>query len=271
MRIRVWIITLVAIALLAGIAACGKQQEEQPAVEALEYPNEPQFIFFPLPTFHQVFAKLENVETADYAKAVPQSFEKVEGSSFKQAYQLGALTADAIFSTQARDQQRLKDIAEGMMFYADMLGIEDQINPLTDKLTRLLENNEWDELEVVLEEERQNVVTELHRAGEYDIFMLLQVGGWTEALHNLTFLLLDGEFDPAVTSILFEIGTLNQLIVNYETISSERVKEKEFYAESLDNLNQILAILVSGEEQVLSRDSVQQIHNLCGKTRALFD
>ena len=271
MRFRHLMLALLAAVMLLGMMACGQKQEQQAATNEMDEQEQPAFIFFPLPTFKQVFAKLDYVETADYSKALPATYTRVEGNSLKQAYQLGALTADAIFCTKARDDARLDDIAKVMMYYADMLGIQDQINPLTDRLTQLLETKQWDELEVTLEEERQNVVAALHREGEYDIFMLLQVGGWNEALYNLTYLLLDGEFDQATTSILFEIGTLNQLIANYETIPSDRVMEKEFYAVSLEKLKEIREVLLTGQDQTLSRDAVQNIHDKTAEIRAAFE
>ncbi len=257
---------LVLLVMLVALSACGKKQE--PAVQTEE--ETPQFIFFPLPTFAQVFDKLALVQTSDYTKALPKTYEKVEGDTYKQAYQLGALTADAIFCTEGKDDSRLNEIALEMIYYADMLNIREQISPLTDKLTQLLQEKKWDEMKTMLESERQNVVAALHEKGEYDTFMLLQLGGWTTALYDLTYLLLDGEFNPDKTAILFEIGTLNQLISNYETIPSDRVKQREFYAPSLAKLQEIRGILLNKTDERLTREEVTSINTLSHDIQVLF-
>ncbi len=262
-------IFLIVMALVFVACQAEKKQETAQNEPVKEKAAESEFYYFPLPSFQDVFGKLDYLTPADFGKFVPEDYSRVDNDEAKAAFALGSLSADAILVTKSRNRTKLLNIAQEMIFYSKAFIVEERILQLADKLKKKVETDSWDELQATLDDDKQGVINALYDAREYDYFILMQLGGWVEGLYQ-TAMLLNDNYDRDKTDFLYQIGILNQLINNVEKMPNAHIKEKEYYQTSLGNLTQIRDMLKAPEDKMYSKEEVERLIDLTEKIKQAF-
>ncbi len=263
--IRKMIYLVVAISILALIFGCG----EKKAAEKKEKTPVVKYYHFPLPSFSDVFEKLDYLEGSEYDKLLPDELPEIKDNVFKAAFSLGALTADAIFAAQSRNKTKLIDIAAQMIDYSKFIGLSDDILKLADELKMLIEEDKWKELEVTLDKYKQDIVFTLYDSGDFDTFILLQLGGWTEGLDRLSKLLIDN-YQAEETGVINEVGVLSNLIYNVDNIENEQIAALDYYKLSSENLKKIRDIFKNISKQEFTKEELESVFKLTQAIKKSF-
>lgn len=252
-----------AMIIISLVVACAKKEQEV-ADEVLEA----RFYLTYLPSFEQTFASLDFLEVSDFDSALQMESYSVMPDVYRRAFALGVLSADAVIAVKARNQAVLQDITTSMIDYSRFLGISQDILMLADELSELVENNQWMELKQSLDKYKESVELSLYEKREYDLFTLLQLGGWTEGLNSITFLLMNN-YDEKSTEIIDQKGILNNLINNLENIEAETVLEQNYYEISLNNYLKIRDIIYN-ETGTYDLEEISNIYKLTYEIKQAF-
>ncbi|PID28540.1 MAG: hypothetical protein CSB55_04200 [Candidatus Cloacimonadota bacterium] len=261
---KILIIALLSLVLFACNSGEKKSEKAKPAKN-----KDITFYSAHLPEFSAMFSKLDFLGIKDFDKAVPEKFPKVESDVFKSAFQLGSLTADAILATKSRNKTKLQMIAKEMIDYSKFIGISEDILKLTDDLQNLIKEDKWNELEARLDHYKGEVESSLYISGEYDVFTLLQLGGWNEGLNRVTFLLKDS-YKRKRTQIIGQKGILDQLIINLGKIQNPDVKSAPYYQISIEEYKNLQKIILSSKDNLFSEDEINKIFNLTEKVKKSY-
>jgi len=256
---------LVVLLVLGIIMGCGKPEVKQKE----EVKTEVEFYHFPLPEFSKMFNTLDFLDTVDFDKAVPEEFDKIENDVFKAAFALGSLTGDAIIATKSRNKTKLSKIAKEMIDYSKFIGLNQNILRMADELQNLITDDKWKELENTLDKYKTDVELSLYESQEYDLFTLLQVGGWTEGLNRITFLLKDN-YNKDKTGIIAQKGILNSLINNLNKIHNSDIKSEKYYSISVEKYKRIKEIIYSSEDKHYTPEKLAEIFTLTSEIKASF-
>ena len=263
--IRKMIYLAVALSVLLLLFGCGGEKK----AEKKELEPEVKYYHFPLPSFSDVFEKLDYLEGSEYDKLLPDELPEIKDNVFKAAFSLGALTADAIFAAQSRNKTKLIDIAAQMIDYSKFIGLSEDILKLADELKMLIEADKWKELEVTLDKYKQDIVFTLYNSGDFDTFILLQLGGWTEGLDRLAKLLIDN-YNAENTDIINEVGVLSNLIYNVDNIENEQIASLDYYQLSSENLKKIRTIFKSISKREFTKEELETVFKLTQEIKKSF-
>jgi hypothetical protein len=258
------VLLLTSYSLVSGQSNIAERQEIQ--MERQE--REPEFYFAPLPSFNQMFSALDYLDIRDFDMALEREVFKVDEEVYQVAFALGVNTADAIMATKGRNSEKLNQIASLMINYARFLGLSEEILKLGEELHRMVESGDWDMLIDSLERYREEVELSLYESRQYDLFTMMQLGGWTQGL-NRTAYLLTNNYNREKSSIIDQKGILNSLINNLEHVRDEHLHEQEYYALSNELYHQIRDIIYA-EENVYSEEAVRELYNLTDTIKKTF-
>ncbi len=251
---RKLMILFVVVIMLFGCTPKTEKKVEEKTTEV-------EFYNAPLPNFSEMFSNLDYLDTVDYDQAVPEKFENSKNDVFKASFFVGSLTADALLATKSRNKTKLSNIAKTMIDYSKFIGISKDILKMADELNVLIADDKWEELEGVLENYKTQVEISLYTSEEYDIFTLLQLGGWNEGLNRICFLLKDN-YNHEKSSFIDQKGILNQLIINMGKIQNTSIKNEKYYGIAVKNLTEIKSIIYSSKDRTYTIEQIKEIFRL---------
>ncbi len=252
---KLCIILLIALFLMS---CAQKKEEAKPESQAKIETRD-----FPMPPFSELFSALDYLQKADFDKAVSNDIKKQNTDVFKAAYSLGALSADAILATKARNKTKLENIAKLMVESSKFIGVNEEVLKLADNLLQLVNQDKWDELQVSLDKYKQEIEVSLYQTKEYDLLTLIQMGGWTEGLNRTSFL-IKANYVAQNTAILDQKGILDNLIKNIEKIENTEIKNQPYYANSLENYKKIGEIIQVQGKTTFTKEEVEKLLLLSG-------
>lgn len=226
------------------------------------------FYFAPLPSFNDMFSALDYLEIKEYDLAIEKEVFKVPEEVYNIAFALGVNTADAIMATKARNSEKLSEIAVLMIHYARFLGLSEEILRLGDELRRLIERNRWDDLIQALEKYREEVELALYESRQYDIFTIMQLGGWTQGL-NRTCFLLNHSYNEEKSSIIDQKGIINSLINNLGNVRDDYLREQKYYHVAFETYHVIRDIIYSYED-TYPPDVIRELYHITEEIKRTF-
>jgi len=241
---------------------CGKKKDEN--VEEVKQVDPQMYYLLEMPSFSKLFSVLDYLSTEDFDKALVQEDLEPGKDLYISAFMLGRLSADAVIATKSRSKSKLESYAKQMMDASSLLGIHEDILLLSDELNALIKEDKWIELEATLDKYKTNVEANLHEMEDYDTVTLLQLGGWTEGLNRITFLLKDN-YKESQTRIIKQEGILNNLIKNLNEMIDPNVQQEPFVKLSVENYKKIKDIIVSSDTYSLQQ--VEEIFKLTSEIK----
>ncbi len=251
---------IIPILVLSSLVFFGCAKKETKKIKPKKANVKVSVINHPLPAFGKLFASLDFLNLSDFDKVLPKNFESNQTDIGQAATQLGRLTADGIIATQAHNKSALLQISQKMIDLSKFLGIKNDILQLANKLETLIKNDKWDELKVALDNYKSQVEISLYETRQYDLFTLLQLGGWAEGLNKVTEL-LDNNYSKEKTSIINQKGILNSLIDNLKKIQNNKMKNSAYVVKSITYLEDIKKIIDSKNDSY-SKEDIDKIYTL---------
>ncbi len=248
--------------LLAGMSLLNGEELRR------ERESEMDFYFAPLPSFNEMFSALDYLEVEEYDNALEDEIYRVTEEVYQVAFALGVNTANAILATKARNREQLIGISDLMTHYAIYLGLSDEILKLGDELTVMIERGQWDALIASLERYREEVELSLYESRQFDIFTMMQLGGWTQGLNRTVFMLANN-YSKEKSDIIAQKGILNSLINNLEHVRDDFLREQEFFQLSFEMYNMIRDIIYSYEE-VYPPDAMEELYEITQQIKVSF-
>ncbi|MDP8231700.1 MAG: hypothetical protein P9L91_03415 [Candidatus Zophobacter franzmannii] len=256
-KIIIWSV-LIALLTVSVLGCTKKEQPKQTQKEQVEWRN------FPLPSFKELFTKLDYLKDADYTKSLPKEIYTVEPTVYQASFALGVLTADAILSVQAKNKTNLIDISQKMIEYSNLVGIDEQVLKLADELKNYIEKEAWTMLEESLDKYHRDVQSGLWKAKRYDVFTLMQLGGWMEGLNRISYL-VNNNYKADYTSVVNERGLLNSLIQNMQLIDNKKITEADYYKVAFTNIGQIKSVIYNTEDSKYTKEQLMSLEKLTGE------
>lgn len=246
------ILMIIGISLL--LFACGKKEE----IKEPQGSVTTEFRKFSLPLFAELFNTLDHLQKADFDKSLKAQYKTESSDVFIASYNLGVLTADAIIATKSRNKSKLSEIANAMIDYSKLIGVKEDVQKLSDELLNLIQQDKWEELQTSLDKYKSQIEISLYETQQYDLLTLVQIGGWTEGLNRICYL-IDLNYDAKKTEIIDQKGVIDDIIFNHGKISNEEIISKEWYKVILNNYTQIQNIVKPNQSKSFTQDEVKQL------------
>lgn len=263
---RTMLIFLVILMALAAISCKGRK-------EAAKLPDDSVksqvAAYAPLPSFKEVFRALGEVAAKDYSAVIPQTLFKTKQEGPRNAFALGVLTADAILAAKARNKVRLTEISQEMMNLTALLNLEDEINRMGANLKTLIEQEKWEDLDASLDGVKKSVEDKLWELENYEYYTLMILGGWTEALGNVS-RLLAANYKPEATKAINQKGTWNSLAGNFELISTPAIKDSQPFKAALPQIQKVRDIINADTENSYSKEQLQLLIEATDQIKAAY-
>ena len=252
MKTRI-LLVLLAIGLLFSFA-CKKKSDNLPD-EAIARQIT---TFVPLPSFKQVYQVLDNLSAKDISQAVPKELYKSKQEEMRNAFSLGVLTADAVLAARGRNTAKLQDISAQMMALTGLLGLETEISKMGDDLKTKIENQDWDALDIALDEHKKSVEDVLWDTENFDNYTLMAMGGWVEAANRVAWL-INQNYDANESRILSQKANFNNLVLNAKGLESAHITEQEAFQAALKHLIAVQSIINSDTDGTYSKEQISTI------------
>lgn len=263
MKTRI-IIAMVLIVILA-LGACKKKVEQLPSEELIQQT----ITFAPLPSFKEVYIALDQVQVKDISAAVPATIYKTKQEEVRNAFSLGLLTADAVLAAKGRNKDKLSEISASMMNLTSLLALESEVNRLGDQMKKMIENEQWEELDKALDFHKADVEGKLWESENFDNYTLMLLGGWIEAANRVAWL-IHQDYKPERTQMLAQKGTFNSLLLNMQQISTPHIVEQEAFEKSIKLLKDVKTIIDNDQDRVYTKDQLKQIITKTDEIKAAF-
>jgi hypothetical protein len=262
MMIRRILGCLVVATLLIGCKPAKKADTPAPQQQDFVYLN------FKLPKFKDVFIKLDKLGVADFNKAIPQPYPQVTDVK-KAAFTLGALTADAIVATKARNDKALIEMSSQMIRYSEMITQDANIKKMAEDLRTLVQNKNWPELETKLDQYRDDVINSLYSNKDFGVFIMLQLGGWTEGI-NRSATLVSQNYKTDRSSVISEKGAVSQLLINLTNFPDPNYRNDPAYKTALANMQKVKEILNASQNDQYTAEQIGEIRTLTDDIKKAF-
>lgn len=250
---KILMILMVSVLLFA----CAKKE----TAEAPESSVKVDFRNFDLPPFAKLFNALDHLQKADFDKALKSEYKNETTDVFLSSYYLGYLTADAIIATKSRNKTKLTEIANLMIDYSKPIGVNESVQKLSDELLNLIQQDKWDELQAALDKYKSQIEISLYETQQYDLLTLVQVGGWTQGLNRMCYL-IDMNYNADKTTILDQKGTVSNVINNFAKIENTEIKNKPWFAVVQKNYTEIQNIVKTKQNQPFTAEEVKTLLKL---------
>ena len=258
------IISLLVV-LLAGFGCKSKDDKKLPEGDQQITP----FVYAPLPPFSKVFMILDYLKLSDFNQAVDEKIFTAQQEIGHSAFALGVLTADGIISVRGHNKTKLNAIAEEMIKISNFLALDESILSLADQLKELISTDQWDELEKALEHYKTEVEGNLYQSKQYDQFTMMQIGGWTEGINRIAWL-VNLNFQPEKSTVLMQKGTLNHLIKNMEYVKTPSIKDSYYFKTTYDKLLEVKKIIDAAVNDTYTKEQVDQLMVLSQAIKNLY-
>jgi len=254
------IIPILIMSSLVFFGCSKKKAEKADKIKPKKANVKVSVINHPLPAFGKLFASLDFLNLSDFDKVLPKNFDSNQTDIGIAAIQLGRLTADGIIATQAHNKTVLLQIAQKMVDISKFLGIKNDILQLANKLETLIKNDKWEELKAALDNYKSQVEISLYETRQYDLFTLLQLGGWLEGLNKVCEL-LNANYSKEKTTIINQKGILNSLLDNLINIQNKTMKKSKYVQKSIIKLESIKKIIDS-KNDYYSKEEISKVYTL---------
>jgi hypothetical protein len=254
---------MVAAALLFGCKTAKK--EEAPAPQ-----QQQQFVYlnFKLPKFKDVFVKLDKLGVSDFNKAVPERYAPVTDVK-KAAFTLGALTADAIVAVKARNDKALIEMSTQMIHYSEMITQDANIKKMAEDLRQMVQDKKWPDLEVKLDQYRDDVINSLYSNKDFGVFIMLQLGGWTEGI-NRSATLISQNYKLDRSCPISEKGAVSQVLTNLTNFPDPNYRNDPAYKTALENLTKVKEVLNASQNDQYTEAQITEIRTLTDGIKKAF-
>ncbi len=249
----------ILILLMASLLlfACAKK-EAAPAQEATAKAD---FRNFDLPPFAQLFNALDHLQKADFDKALKAQYKNETSDVFLSSYYLGYLTADAIIATKSRNKSKLTEIANLMIDYSKPIGVNESVQKLSDELLSLIQQDKWEELQTALDKYKSQIEISLYETQQYDLLTLVQIGGWTQGLNRMCYL-IDMNYNGEKTTVLDQKGIVNNIINNCNKIENSEIKNQKWFPIIQKNYVEIQNVIKAKNNQPFTAEEVKTLLKL---------
>ncbi len=214
--------------------------------------------FAPLPSFKTVFAASDQLEVRDLSASVPKHLYKVKQDPPRHSFALGVLTADAVIAARGRNKTKLMAIANEMMRITTLLNLEAEVSQLGDDIKNLVEQDKWDELEQSLDKHKKVVEDKLWEREEFDQYTLMVLGGWTEAVNSVSWL-INLNYSAERTKVLTHKGIWNDIHYNMQLIKSPAIVNEIYYQSVIDLIATVKEILDADSDGIYSKAQTDEI------------
>lgn len=259
-------IVIVIVLSLLVLMACNKAEKNKLPDKATAKAISP---LAPLPSFKTVFSALDKVAAKDIAAAVPGTLYKTEQEQYRNAFSLGLLTADATLAAKGRSKTKLTEISAEMMNLATLIGLDKEINQMSDQLKTLIEADKWEELETTLDKMKEKVENKLYDKGDMEMYTIMILGGWTEAANRVG-TLISKAYTPESTSVLSQEGTWKMMMGNLKDAKNTKLTETEHFKTAMTKAAEMQTVIDAGNNGTYSREQVQQMVKLTDEIKAAF-
>jgi hypothetical protein len=155
------------------------------------------------------------------------------------------------------------------MNLTSLLDLESEVNRLGDQMKKMIENEEWEELDKALDFHKGDVEGKLWENENFDNYTLMLLGGWVEAANRVAWL-IHQDYNAERTTVLAQKGTFNSLVLNMQQITTPHIVEQEVFATSVELLKEVKAIIDSDQDRTYTKDQLKQIITKTDEIKAAF-
>ena len=156
-----------------------------------------------------------------------------------------------------------------MMDLTALLGLENEVNQMSAELKKLIEKEQWTELEAALDNHKKNVEDKLWEMESFDNYTLMLLGGWIEAANRVAWLIKQ-DYSAEKTKVLNQKGTFNSLVGNLKNIKAEHITSQPEFQEVLGLVEQLKAVIDADNEKTYTPEQLDQIISLTDQIKETF-
>jgi hypothetical protein len=254
---RYLILILILMVVSTIIVGC-KKKENLPPKNAEEVTD---YYLVPLPNLSAILSGLDFLKNADYDKAVSKDIYQAEKEVYKTSFALGVLTADGVLAVKAKNKTKLMALSQAMIEDSKFIGIDENILKLADELQGYVKAEDWKNLEQALDKYKIDVESSLFESKRYDLFTLMQLGGWTEGLNRISYL-INTNYKADKSTLVDQKGILNELIDNMNKVKNDNIVKSDYFFITKTNFAKIKQIIYAPTNGAYTKDQIDQLNKL---------
>ncbi|HNX01620.1 MAG TPA: hypothetical protein PKK33_09665, partial [Candidatus Cloacimonadota bacterium] len=227
------------------------------------------YYLVPLPNLSTILSGLDYLKNTDYDKAVDKNLFAADKEVYKTSFALGVLTADGVLAVKAKNKTKLMAISTAMIDDSKFIGIDENILKLADELQGYVKAEDWKNLELALDKYKIDVESSLFESKRYDLFTLMQLGGWTEGLNRITNL-INTNYKADNSTLVDQKGILNELIDNMNKIDNENITKADYFFVAKSNFAKIKQIIYAPINGTYTKDQLTELNKLTQEIKDSF-
>jgi hypothetical protein len=257
-KMKRFLVAILVLMVITTIIVGCKKKDNLPPKNAEEVTD---YYLVPLPDLSAILSGLDFLKNADYDKAVSKDIYQSEKEVYKTSFALGVLTADGVLAVKAKNKTKLMALSQTMIEDSKFIGIDENILKLADELQGYVKAEDWKNLETALDKYKIDVESSLFESKRYDLFTLMQLGGWTEGLNRITYL-INTNYKADKSTLVDQKGILNELIDNMNKITNENIVKADYFFVTKSNFAKIKKIIYAPTNGTYTKEQIDELNKL---------
>ena len=256
-----------AVAAAIGLTARAIVADAQNAATPDELAQNPDSFLVPPPeAVCNALAKVPNVDFTKLAglAAPPIDVEKMKAMSpSAKAVHLGVRAADAYVAVQAKDQAAFVRASDAISTLSREFALNDTMFRKITTANKMAESGRWNDLRIVLETFRGDVLRELKLNRDQDAVTLATFGGWLRGL-QLSTLALAAHYDADATRLLRQPALVAHLKRRLNALGPD-AKEEAFVELAENRIEDIRKITDGPASAPIKADDVKRLNGIANE------
>jgi hypothetical protein len=185
---------------------------------------------------------------------------------YKVALNLGVATTDAIVALKNKDKAQFEKHAILIYEYAKRLNLNKNILSTYSQIQTPLKKNQFDQLEKIMTEMREQIAKEMNKSYRKDQARLAYVAGWIEGLYIATES-IDKKFSPQKSALLLYRAPLIAQLIKHMTALNISLQQRKDVIAIIHALPQLK---VTMEKKNLSQKDIQHLAKICASVHTII-
>lgn len=260
------LIAIVILTIITTMFVGCKKKDNLPPKNAEEVTD---YYLVPLPNLSTILSGLDFLNNADYDKAIGKDIYQADKEVYKTSFALGVITADGVLAVKAKNKTKLMAISTAMIENSKFIGIDENILKLADELQGYVKAEDWKNLELALDKYKIDVESSLFESKRYDLFTLMQLGGWTEGLNRISYLTATN-YKADKSTLVDQKGILNELIDNMGKVKNENITKADYFFVAKSNYAKIKQIIYAPTNGTYTKEQLNELNRLTQEIKDSF-
>ena len=216
-----------------------------------------QDVVVPVPS--EIFAVLDKLGNPNWKSQLRLRKTQTPENRAQVALLLGSVIAEGFVAVEAEDAERVKDLGRDVLTLADAINVRKSVIARSKSITDKADHRDWRGVRAEFDGALQDVRAAMDEMNDQDLAQLVSLGGWLRGTNVLT-AIVDANYTAAGAELLHQPELIHYFERCINTMSL-RLKKNPLVGRIYEVLT-LIAPIIDGKNQDISREKVQKIHAL---------